>query len=127
MSDIRKNMKKISDYQKILRLAYGENVPESLLRLNRELQILHADLFIEYNEKLFSLIRKDVFTLGVGCIDSFEGSFGYLWGMNKEFAQKTEEELDYEIDWNPTRNSIFDKTNDLVKKYQHLLLDLKEE
>lgn len=117
MSNIRKNMKKMSDYQKVLRLAYGENAPIELIKLNRELQILHADLFTEYNEKLFSHIRKDLFTLGVGCIDSFEGVFGHLWEC---------EDSEYVDDWKPIRNNIFDRTNDLVIKYQDLLLDFKD-
>lgn len=124
---IRQNMKMLSDYQKILRLAYGDNAPEELLKLNNELQILHASLITEYNEKLFSNIRKDLFTVAVGCIDSFEGRFGYLWGIDIPYEEKTDDQLDYLSDWNPARNEIFDKANKLVYKYQELLLNLREE
>lgn len=118
---IRDNMKKISQYNEIVKQAYKDD-PRHIDNLSRDIKLHIIDLHNKLNEKLYAELRKDLMTLGVGCISLFEGIILY-----KDPSDMTDEELDRLDEWKTIREDIFDRINLAITKYQNLLLEEKHE
>jgi hypothetical protein len=105
---IAENMKRQARYQKIVSRAYQGEDAERFNALSREIKLCVAELFEGTNEKLYAEIRKDLMTLGVGCIYIFEEHFS--------------EEIEDSESWNEVRTVIFDKIAKILTRYEELLL-----
>lgn len=123
-SEIQNNMRKLAQYRKIVNKVCTGDDAKRFNDLAREFQLCTADLFEGMNQQLFAELRKDIMTLGVGCISKFEGRFGYLWDNNSE-EELSEAQLELLDEWQSLRNEIFDSINIFLYKYQKLLLGAK--
>lgn len=61
--------------------------------------------------KLSEDIEKHVRTTFIGAIAAFERKLGFLWGIDKPFDQKTENEKKWFDVWNAVRSEILDFGN----------------
>lgn len=123
-SEIQNNMRKLAQYRKMVNRVYSGDEAKRLNDLSRDFQLCTADLFEGMNQQLFAELRKDVMTLGVGCISKVEGRFSYLWDNNGS-EELSEAQLELLDEWHSLRNEIFDSINTLLYKYQKLLLGAK--
>lgn len=120
---VRDNMKKISEYDSIVAMAYRGNDADRFRALSREFKLLSVDLINDSNKKLYSEFRRDIMTVGVGCISLIEDHFGYLWGAGLPLSELDCNQFDNRERWEEARRDMFDRINIILNKYKELLLD----
>lgn len=66
------------------------------------------------NEK--NILTKRFQTTMIGALYEFEENFGYLWGLDKDDKQLTEQEQRFRLKWENTRNEILNNGNNQLRK-----------
>jgi hypothetical protein len=66
---------------------------------------------MQAQEKLKFNIAKKIRTTMIGALASFEDGFGYLWGIDLDDVEMTEDELKFRDLWEEIRAEILDKGN----------------
>lgn len=62
------------------------------------------------------IITKRLQTTMIGAIYQFEENFGYLWGLDKDENELTEQEHRFRLKWEDTRNQILNNGNNQLRK-----------
>jgi hypothetical protein len=65
----------------------------------------------DLSNKLSHIMGKKIETTFIGAIDSFEKYFGYLWGIDKDEEELTEDEIKMDELWQECRIEILNKGN----------------
>ncbi len=62
------------------------------------------------------ILTKRFQTTMIGSLFEFEENFGYLWGLDKDEHELTEQELYFRDRWNDTRNRVLNNGNNQLRK-----------
>ena len=69
-------------------------------------------------KRLEENITKKIRTTMIGALKSFEDGFGYLWGINLDFDQLTNEQIKFNDLWEDVRNDVLNKGNSQIRAAQ---------
>jgi len=63
-----------------------------------------------------NILTKRFQTTMIGSLFEFEQSFGYLWGLDKDDSELTEQQRKFRELWEDTRNEILNNGNNQLRK-----------
>lgn len=63
-----------------------------------------------------NILTKRFQTTMIGAIFEFEQNFGYLWGLDKQETELTENQQKFRLKWEDTRNQILNNGNNQLRK-----------
>jgi len=63
-----------------------------------------------------NILTKRFQTTMIGAIFEFEQNFGYLWGLDKQETELTENQQKFRLKWEDTRNQILNNGNSQLRK-----------
>ena len=69
---------------------------------------------MDNNQK--SILTKRFQTTMIGSLFEFEQNFGYLWGLDKDDKDLTEQQYKFRLLWEDTRNKILNNGNNQLRK-----------
>jgi hypothetical protein len=68
------------------------------------------------NQEQQDILTKRFQTTMIGAIYEFEENFGYLWGQDKHDQDLTNQEENFRLKWENTRNQILNNGNNQLRK-----------
>lgn len=68
------------------------------------------------DKMLENIITKRFQTTMIGALYEFEENFGYLWGLDKDEKDLTEQQFKFRLIWEDTRNQILNNGNNQLRK-----------
>lgn len=63
-----------------------------------------------------NILTKRFQTTMIGSLFEFEQNFGYLWGLDKDEQDLTEQQQKFRSRWEDTRNQILNNGNNQLRK-----------
>ena len=66
-------------------------------------------------ERLIKIIETKLRTSFIGSLHAFEQTFGFLWGVNKQPEERTEEEKYFFDLWTKARNDVLNNGNNQIR------------
>lgn len=63
-----------------------------------------------------NILNKRFQTTMIGALYQFEENFGYLWGLDKDLEDLTDQELFFRDKWEDTRNHVLNNGNNQFRK-----------
>lgn len=70
------------------------------------------------------ILKKRFSTAIIGAIAAFEDNFGYIWGIDKEPEELTENQQKFRDKWELTRNQVLNNGNHQMRKCIQAIDDL---
>lgn len=92
--------------------ARNKKIVEERKKLNSYRRKLYAQKRLEHN------ITKKIKTTMIGALASFEDAFGYLWGIDRDYEDLDNDELELREAWEETRRDILNKGNMQIRAAQ---------
>lgn len=62
------------------------------------------------------ILKKRFQTTMIGALFEFEQNFGYLWGLDKDDRDLTEQQEKFRLRWENTRNEVLNNGNNQFRK-----------